>query len=166
LAHRQICAIVLCMLFVNLACAAPDEPPRYALSIRAALPLDEALQELARQTGLQILFFSKITTGRSAPELSGEYTIAAAMTRLLEGSGLTFRQVNEHTVEVRQAPPHSGRLPRNAHPPPKTFANESISNVTHIWLAPEALFNADPNEYMLRTMDATLTGELDWFAIR
>jgi hypothetical protein len=26
------------------------------------------------------------------------------MTRLLEGSDLTFRQVNEHTVEVRQAP--------------------------------------------------------------
>jgi hypothetical protein len=115
---------------------------------------------------LQILFFSKITTGRSAPELSGDYTIAAAMTRLLEGSGLTFRQVNEHTVEVRQAPPHSGRLPRNAHPPPNTFANESISNVTHMWLAPEGLFNADPNEYMLRTMDATLTGELDWFAMR
>src|ERR1700722_10908238 len=99
------------MLFVSLACAAPDEPPRYAVSIRAGLPLDEALQELASQTGLQILFFSKITTGRSAPELSGEYTIAAAMTRLLEGSGLTFHQVNEHTVEVRQ------RAPRNAHRP-------------------------------------------------
>jgi outer-membrane receptor for ferric coprogen and ferric-rhodotorulic acid len=117
LAHRQICTVLLCMLFVSLACAAPDEPPRYALSIRAGLPLDEALQELARQTGLQILFFSKITTDRSAPELSGEYTLGAAMTRLLEGSGLIYRQVNEHTVEVRKAPPRSGRAPRNAHPP-------------------------------------------------
>jgi hypothetical protein len=128
LAHRQICAILLCMLFVSLACAAPDEPPRYGLSIRAGLPLDEALQELARQTGLQILFFSKIMTGRSAPELSGEYTIAAAMTRLLEGSGLTFRQVNEHTVEVRQAPPHSGRAPRKAQPPPA--ADDQLQEVT------------------------------------
>ena len=129
MAHRQICAVLLCMLFMSFACAAPDEPPRYALSIRAGLPLDEALQELARQTGLQILFFSKITTGRSAPELSGEYTLAAAMTRLLEGSGLTYRQVNEHTVEVRQARPHSGRLPRKAQPSPSLAADDPLQEV-------------------------------------
>jgi outer membrane receptor for ferric coprogen and ferric-rhodotorulic acid len=118
LAHRQICAVLLCMLCMSLACAAPDDSPRYALSIRAGLPLDDALQELARQTGIQIVFFSKITAGRSAPELSGEYTLAAAMRRLLEGSDLTYRQVNEHTVEVRPAPPHSGPVPRKAQPPP------------------------------------------------
>ncbi len=114
MAHRQICAILLGMLLMSLACAAPDASPRYGLSIRAGLPLDEALQELARQTGIQVVFFSKITAGRSAPELSGEYTLTAALTRLLEGSDLTFRQVNEHTVEVRQAPPRSARLPPKA----------------------------------------------------
>src|ERR1700722_3743406 len=111
LAHRQICAVLLCMLLMSLACAAPDASPRYGLSIRAGLALEEALQELARQTGIQVVFFSKITAGRTAPELSGEYTITAALSRLLEGSGLTFRQVNEHTVEVQQAPPRSVRLP-------------------------------------------------------
>jgi hypothetical protein len=39
--------------------------------------------------------------------LSGEYTLTSALTLLLEGFDLTFRQVNEHTVEVRQAPPRS-----------------------------------------------------------
>ncbi len=114
MAHRQICTVLLGMLLMSLACAAPDASPRYGLSIRAGLPLDEALQELARQTGIQVVFFSKITAGRSAPELSGEYTITAALTRLLEGSDLTFRQVNGHTVEVRQAPPRSVRLPPKA----------------------------------------------------
>src|SRR3984957_2511291 len=114
LAHRQICAALLCMLCMSLACAAPDASPRYGLSIRAGLALDEALQELAHQTGIQVVFFSKITAGRSAPELSGEYTLTAALTRLLKGSGLTFRQVNEHTVEVRQAPPSAVRLPPKA----------------------------------------------------
>ena len=107
MAHRQICAILLCMLFMSLACAAPDASPRYGLSIRAGLALEDALQELARQTGIQVVFFSKITAGHSAPELSGEYTLTAALTRLLEGSGLTFRQLNERTVEVREAPPRS-----------------------------------------------------------
>ena len=114
MAHRQICTVLFGMLLMSLACAAPDASPRYGLSIHAGLALDEALQELARQTGIQVVFFSKITAGRSAPELSGEYTLAAALTRLLKGSGLTFRQVNEHTVEVRQAPPRSARLPPKA----------------------------------------------------
>jgi outer-membrane receptor for ferric coprogen and ferric-rhodotorulic acid len=114
LAHRQVCAVLLCMLFMSLACAAPDASPPYGLSIRAGLALEEALQELARQTGVQVVFFSKITAGRSAPELSGEYTLTAALTRLLEGSDLMFRQVNEHTVEVRRAPPRSARLPPKA----------------------------------------------------
>lgn len=116
MAHRQICTVLLGMLLMSLACAAPDASPRYGLSIHAGQALEEALQELARQTGIQVVFFSKITAGRSAPELSGEYTLTAALTRLLEGTGLTFRQVNEHTVEVRQAPPPSVRLPPKAQP--------------------------------------------------
>ncbi len=124
LAHRQICATLLFMLLMSLACAAPDASPRYGLSIRAGLALDEALQELARQTGLQVVFFSKITAGLSAPALSGEYTLTAALTRLLDGSGLTFRQVNEHTVEVRQAPQRSARLPPKARQSTPTPASD------------------------------------------
>jgi outer membrane receptor for ferric coprogen and ferric-rhodotorulic acid len=119
------------MLFMSVACAAPDASPRYGLSIRAGLALDEALQELARQTGIQVVFFSKITAGRSAPELSGEYTLTAALTRLLEGSDLTFLQVNEHTVEVRQAPPHSARLPPKApQSTPTPTSNDQLHEVT------------------------------------
>jgi outer membrane receptor for ferric coprogen and ferric-rhodotorulic acid len=132
LAHRQICAVLLCMLFMSLACAAPDASPRFGLSIRAGLALDEALQELARQSGVQLVFFSQITTGRSAPQLSGEYTLAAAMTRLLEGSDLTFRQVNEHTVEVRQAPPRSGRLPLEARQSTPTPASDDPMQEVHV----------------------------------
>jgi outer membrane receptor for ferric coprogen and ferric-rhodotorulic acid len=119
------------MLFMSLACAAPEASTRYELSIRAGLPLEEALQELARETGIQVLFFSKITTGRSAPALSGNYTLAAAMTRLLKGSDLAFRQVNEHTVEVQQAPPHSDRLARKEQqPPPTPAADDQLQEVT------------------------------------
>jgi outer-membrane receptor for ferric coprogen and ferric-rhodotorulic acid len=121
LARRQICAILLCMLFMSLACAAPDASPRYGLSIRAGVALDQALQELARQSGIQIVYFSEITAGRSVPGLSGEYTIAAALTRLLEGSDLSFHQINERTVEVQQALPRAARMtpkPQQAPPPP------------------------------------------------
>jgi outer-membrane receptor for ferric coprogen and ferric-rhodotorulic acid len=139
LAHRQICAILVCMLFMSLACAAPDASPRYGLSIRAGLALEEALQELARQAGIQIVFFSKITAGRSAPELSGEYTLTAALTRLLEGTDLTFRQVNEHTVEVRQAPPRSARLPPKAQQSTPTPASDDLMQEVHVIATAEQL---------------------------
>ena len=129
MARRQICVVLFCMLFTTLACAAQDaSSPRFGLSIRAGLALDEALQELARQSGVQLVFLSQITAGRSAPELSGEYTLDAAMTRLLEGSDLTFRQVNEHTIEVRQGPPPSARSPR-ARSTPTLTSNDSMQEV-------------------------------------
>ena len=118
LVHRQICAVLLCMLFMSPVCAAPDAAPRFGLSIRAGLALDEALQELARQTGVQVVFFSQITAGRSSPALSGEYTLAAAMARLLEGTDLSFREVNDNTIEVRQAPARSARSPPSLSPSP------------------------------------------------
>lgn len=102
------------MLFMSFACAAPDASQRYGFSIRAGLTLDQALQELARLTGIQLVFFSEITAGRFAPELSGEYTLTEALTHLLEGSDLTFGQVDERTVEVREASPRSARLPPKA----------------------------------------------------
>src|SRR5580698_737965 len=109
------------MLLMSLACAAPDPSPRYELSIHAGVALNEALQELARQTGAQVVFFSEITAGRSSPELSGECTLTAALTRLLEGSGLTFRQLDAHTVEVREAPLRSAR------PPPKAQQSATLT---------------------------------------
>ncbi len=72
-------------------------------------PLDEALQQLARATGVQILFFSQLTRDRRAPQLTGPYTLAAAMEHLLSGSGLQFRFINAHTVEVRQGPSSPSR---------------------------------------------------------
>jgi outer membrane receptor for ferric coprogen and ferric-rhodotorulic acid len=106
---RQLWAVLFCLLTTSFAYAAPEgSPPNasalFGLQIRADLPLDEALQELARQTGAQLVFFSQVTAGRSAPALSGKFTMAAALTRLLEGSGLMFRQVNERTFQVQPGP--------------------------------------------------------------
>jgi len=119
------------MLFMSLAYAAPDAPPRYGLSIQAGLLLDEALQQLARQTGIQIVFFSNITAGVRAPKLSGEYTLAAGLARPLKGWGVRFGWVNEHTIEVQVAPPHAAVLQRNAlQPAPTPSADGQLQEVT------------------------------------
>jgi len=76
------------------------EPAAYTLHI-ASQPLDRALQEFARQTGIQIIFFSYLTDGRRAPALDGTYSLDEAMTALLAGSTLTFRRVNAKTIEIK-----------------------------------------------------------------
>lgn len=68
-----------------------------------AQPLDEALQEFARQSGMQVIFFSALTEGIQSPEVKGKYTVAAALKELLAGSGLSFRVINSRTVEIRKA---------------------------------------------------------------
>ena len=75
--------------------------PAYTLHI-ASGPLDSALQEFARQTGIQILFFSYLTDGQWARALDGTYTVDAAMHALLADTALTFRWVNEKTIEIRR----------------------------------------------------------------
>ena len=93
-------------LALVLVCAGlfPDamrgaEPAAYKLHI-ASQPLDSALQEFARQSGIQIIFFSYLTDGHWAPALDGTYTVDVAMNALLADSMLTFRWVNAKTIEI------------------------------------------------------------------
>ena len=75
---------------------------RFDLKI-GSQPLEQALQEFARQSGLQILFFSQVTAGLRAPALAGEFTLQGALDRLLGGSGLSYRVINADTVAIRQS---------------------------------------------------------------
>lgn len=54
-----------------------------------AQPLDRAIIELARQTGLTIGGDASLLQGKQAPALSGEYTPEEALRALLAGSGVT-----------------------------------------------------------------------------
>jgi iron complex outermembrane receptor protein len=67
----------------------------------ASQPLGTALQELATQSGIQIIFLSKITDGHDAPALNGTFSPRSALDTLLQGTDLTFQQLNEKTIEVR-----------------------------------------------------------------
>ena len=85
-----------------------SEEPAYTLHI-ASGPLESALQEFARQTGIQIIFFSYLTDGRRAPALDGTYSVDVAMNALLADSMLTFRWVNTRTIEIRRLPRRTDR---------------------------------------------------------
>lgn len=85
----------------QLASAAPVN-----VSITAK-PLGPALNELARQAGLQLMFPPALVAGKSAPAVSGRLMPQQALDRLLLGSGLMATQEG-NAVVVKVIPSAAG----------------------------------------------------------
>ena len=99
--RRLLLFVGLGWAFIRGRVSKGAEPVKYHLQITAQ-PLDSALQEFARQSGVQVVYFSQITDGLAAPALDGRYTLEGAIRVLLGQSGLTLRVINPKTVEITQ----------------------------------------------------------------
>src|SRR6516164_2372853 len=66
----------------------------------APQPLAEALATFGRQTGLQLLYLSGIAEAQHSRGARAGLTAPAALTKLLEGTGLTFEFLNARTVRI------------------------------------------------------------------
>jgi iron complex outermembrane recepter protein len=70
-----------------------------------AQPLGDALQEVARQTGADLLFDHNAVDGLRAPPLRGTLTPEAAIQSLLQGTNLTFRRAASGALIVERRAP-------------------------------------------------------------
>ena len=92
---------------LSLSATAPataGEADQYALAIPAQ-SLQSALQELTRQSGVQVVVSPEATRGLQAPLLNGRYSPAVALQVLLRDSGLISRQLDNNTFAVWVAAP-------------------------------------------------------------
>ncbi|MEP7246220.1 MAG: TonB-dependent receptor plug domain-containing protein, partial [Gammaproteobacteria bacterium] len=105
-----------------------ETPIHYELKIQPR-PLGAALQELARQSGIQIVFMSRLTDGHDAPALNGQYTPEAALGALLNGTDLTFHRLNDRTIAVE--PKVVFRKASDASPVDSTLQPVSDSSAPH-----------------------------------
>lgn len=67
----------------------------FAQDLQLDLPagsLEQSLNSLARQSGVEILYASELAAGKRAPALSGSFTAREALDQLLQGSGLSVRE--------------------------------------------------------------------------
>ena len=87
-----------------LAIAAPAaaEAPTYSFDL-ASKPMTEAVQEVGRQAGVNILVDPGLVAGRRAPALQGEMTTQTALAQLLEGTGLEVRETASNSLLIRRA---------------------------------------------------------------
>jgi hemoglobin/transferrin/lactoferrin receptor protein len=91
-------------------------------------PLPEALAAYARQTGLQLVYVSKIAQGKSSPGAQAGQAPRAALSRLLEGTGLQFEFLNERSVRifVQRQGPSKPVSPRGSPAPSQSAATEEV----------------------------------------
>lgn len=100
LSHALLLALGLASSVpVSLAATGSQPVAPVALSI-AAQPLEIALQNFAKQSGLQVIFATELTRDLVAPAVQGSYTPEAALQLLLRDSRLQFEFVNERTVRI------------------------------------------------------------------
>ncbi len=74
--------------------------------------LDTALTAFADQAGLRLMVRSADLAGLTAPALSGRYTPEEALARLLAGSGLTRRFIDDGSVTIERMPEQVESGPR------------------------------------------------------
>lgn len=99
------CAIwVTSVLLASGGAALAGEMPERVVQVDVqAQPMIDALNQLATQTGVRIVFYTEVTSGVTAPRLVGSYTPEEALRELLKTSDLEYTFTNSRTVEIRSA---------------------------------------------------------------
>ncbi len=92
--------IVLCAAVVP-AVAQAQAAVTYAIP---AGSLASVLNRFADRSGAEIVYNGNLTDGLSSPGLSGSFSTAAALSRILAGTGLTFRHNGGNSYTLERAP--------------------------------------------------------------
>ena len=101
-AAASVVALTLCIIVVAIADDALS-PVKRATNIPAQ-SLGAALQELAKERGFQIVYVSEEVNSLRTGGAVGDLTPTEALQKLLEGTGLTFRYLDEKTVVILTKP--------------------------------------------------------------
>ncbi len=76
-----------------------------------------ALKEFARQADISLVFSSTVVANRQTTGIRGDFTVVEGLRRLLDGSGLSFKQVSATTIAINAASTASDRQDPPGDPP-------------------------------------------------
>lgn len=113
-----------------IAAPAAGGPPAIVVNLPAE-PLADALQALAAQAKLQILFEKSAVSGLTAPSVQGTLTAPQALDRLLRGTSLEWVHASDGAIVVRRraADPVRPARPSTADAAPPAAAATGIEEV-------------------------------------
>ncbi len=110
-----------------LSAAAAGEARAALVSPIAPMPLNRALEQFAKQTGLQVVYVSTAATGVESAGAPAGLSRDATLRALLAGTGLQSRFIDENTVTISK-PAAAEPLPQMAQAAP--VARAAVETVT------------------------------------
>ncbi len=110
---RRVFSLAILLNFMFVACAFASGKPVRSFDI-AAQSAASALNEFAKQADITLVFSYKLVSGKQTKPIKGDFAVADALTRMLDGTALSYRQVGENTVAIdsRNASKAEGAAPR------------------------------------------------------
>lgn len=128
--RAMVAVTAMCCSIAGLSmAAAADASIRKSVSI-AAQGLGPALQTLAKEHQLHIVFIAEDVNRLTTRGASGDLTIDEALTRILSGTGLTYQFLEDDTVTILPLA-KGGRAGRAA---PRNRNNDTVSATGGEWL--------------------------------
>src|ERR1700678_1712928 len=100
LLHLAVLAVAVCVSSVGVATADNTSASMRKPIHIAAQDLGPALKQLAQSRGLQVLYLFNTVRDLRTRGANGDITANEAFDQLLDGTGLTFRYLDENTVTV------------------------------------------------------------------
>lgn len=116
-----VAAVAICLGVVGVSAAqnAAAAMNRKPINIPAQ-PLSSALEALAKERDLQVIYRSDLVGSVQTSGAVGVFTSEEALTKLLAATGLTYRYLNETTVTILPASSTSGSASAPSQPSPAT----------------------------------------------
>jgi outer membrane receptor protein involved in Fe transport len=112
----------------TLGAAAAGEAQANTLTATIApMPLNRALEQFAKQTGLQVVYVSAAASGIESSGAAAGLTREAALRALLSGTGLKSRFIDENTVTLIQAETQTPTPIKIAQAAPTRAAVETVT---------------------------------------
>jgi len=100
----SVVAAAICLSIVGISAGAEaDAATRQPTNI-AAQELASALQNLARQRDVQVVYRSELVGEHRTSGANGNLTFEEALTQLLNGTGLTYRYLAERAITIVAIP--------------------------------------------------------------
>src|SRR5687768_2862909 len=119
----------LCVALVGLSGAAEAQAAIRRQTHIPAQNLGPALQSLAKEHSFQLVYVSEEVDVLQTQGAVGEFTPEEALTRLLTGTGLTFKYLDEHTVTILPAAPAKPASPPSRERTSRTSKPWTVKNV-------------------------------------
>jgi len=93
--------MILAWAWCNAVCFAQTAASQAVFSKEIeAQPLAQALDLWARQTGLQVIYGTEMTAGKTSPGARAGLSAKEALQEIVRGSGLTVTWLNDHTATL------------------------------------------------------------------